>query len=77
LYANEIYSVLVEGGSKILNSLIAGGWWHEARILRTQTLLKNQLESKEIILAPEISGKLIKQVDVERGCQAIYIENKV
>lgn len=77
LYENEIYSVLVEGGSKILNSLIAGGCWNEARILRTQTLLKNQIEASDVIMAPEISGRLVKQVDVEPGCQAIYIENKL
>ncbi|MBK7009210.1 MAG: bifunctional diaminohydroxyphosphoribosylaminopyrimidine deaminase/5-amino-6-(5-phosphoribosylamino)uracil reductase RibD [Saprospiraceae bacterium] len=77
LYENQIYSVLVEGGSKILNSLIASGWWNEARILRTQALLKNQLETQDWITAPDIAGKLIKQIDIEDGCKVIYIENKV
>lgn len=35
----NIGSVIVEGGAQTLHAFITGGWWHEARIIRSKTTL--------------------------------------
>ena len=37
LHARKIHSVLVEGGSHLLNSLIQKGLWDEARVFNSHT----------------------------------------
>ena len=37
LFQRGIYSILVEGGAEILQSLIHSGLWHEARVLHPQS----------------------------------------
>lgn len=53
LYERKIQSVLVEGGSQLLQSLIENKLWDEARIFKNlQTFGKG-------IFAPKITGKLV------------------
>ena len=52
LFEEGIYSVMIEGGSALLNSFINAGLWDEARIFQTSKILKNGIK------APEISGHL-------------------
>ncbi len=39
LYKNQIQSVLVEGGSKLLQSFIDAGLWDEARVITNNSLV--------------------------------------
>lgn len=55
LYQNNIQSVIIEGGSKTLQSFINENVWDEARIFRGQNYFTNGTK------APEINGKLVKR----------------
>lgn len=76
LYENQIFSVLVEGGSTVLKSLIAEGRWDEARVLRTMEQLKPNYKAEDLITAPDIHGKLIKEIKVDETCQALFLQNQ-
>jgi len=56
LYLQDIQSVIIEGGAYTLNSFIEAGLWDEARIFTGDIELKNG------ILAPEITGKVTDEV---------------
>ena len=57
LFEVNVQSVLVEGGTKTLQSFIDIGWWDEARVIINQELI---IENG--IAAPEIKNfKLKKQ----------------
>ena len=58
LWEEKIISLIVEGGSKTLNTFIAEGLWDEARIFKGQTVFQEGLE------APIVSGKTIAQYQV-------------
>lgn len=58
LYEREINSLLVEGGTKLLQSFIDAGLWDEARIFKSQTTFGSG------ILAPTIAG-------IEKNMQTI------
>ena len=58
LYKNNIQSVIVEGGSKTLQSFIDANLWDEARIFIGQTTFQNG------ILAPNISGNPVAGFDI-------------
>ena len=51
LAENNVTSLLVEGGRKLLNSFIEGGWWDEARVLEAQVCLGQG------IYAPKLPGE--------------------
>ena len=48
LYKYEIQSVLVEGGTKTLQSFLDANCWDEARIFKSDILLQNGVKSPEI-----------------------------
>jgi diaminohydroxyphosphoribosylaminopyrimidine deaminase/5-amino-6-(5-phosphoribosylamino)uracil reductase len=52
LFARGIQSLLIEGGSAVLNHFITEGLWDEARVFRGETYFS------EGIRAPSVSGKL-------------------
>ena len=54
LYKEKIYSVLIEGGSKLLSSFIQNNMWDEAYIEIAD------LELKSGVKAPKIQGEEIK-----------------
>ena len=58
LYNNEIQSVIVEGGSKTLQSFINIKLWDEARIFIGKKIFQNGLA------APNISGNLVDSFDI-------------
>lgn len=68
LHARKIHSVIIEGGSEILNAFISGGLWDEARVFTSQTTFG------EGIAAPVLSGKKISQTDVV-GDSLVYFAN--
>ncbi|GAB3639441.1 bifunctional diaminohydroxyphosphoribosylaminopyrimidine deaminase/5-amino-6-(5-phosphoribosylamino)uracil reductase RibD [Spirosoma arcticum] len=55
LYQRKIQSVLVEGGTTLLNSFMDASLWDEMRVLRSQTLLGGGVK------APTVSGRLVSQ----------------
>jgi diaminohydroxyphosphoribosylaminopyrimidine deaminase/5-amino-6-(5-phosphoribosylamino)uracil reductase len=52
LYARKIQSVIIEGGSKLLNSFIESGIWDEARVFKSKQVFNKG------IAAPRIQGKM-------------------
>lgn len=58
LYNHTIQSVIIEGGSRTLQSFIDANLWDEARIFTGQTTFQNG------ILAPIISGKPVASFDI-------------
>lgn len=61
LYEQNIQSVIVEGGAKLLNSFIAENLWDEARIFTSS----RKLNQKDGIVAPQISGQEIEKKIIE------------
>lgn len=66
LHQKGISSLIVEGGSKTLQSFIDEGLWDEARIFTGPTRLKKGLA------APKISGKLDSVVPILTDTLSIY-----
>lgn len=58
LYRQKIQSVIVEGGTQILNLFIESGLWDEARIFRSPQLFDKGIK------APCVQGALIARDDV-------------
>lgn len=58
LYKNDIQSVIIEGGSKTLQSFIDANLWDEARVFKGDTTFQNG------ILAPNISGNPVAGFDI-------------
>lgn len=56
LYQRKIQSVLVEGGTTLLQSFINAGLWDEMRVFRSQMML-----SGEGVKAPTVQGKLVSR----------------
>jgi diaminohydroxyphosphoribosylaminopyrimidine deaminase/5-amino-6-(5-phosphoribosylamino)uracil reductase len=58
LYKNDIQSVIIEGGSKTLQSFIDANLWDEARVFKGDTTFQNGT------LAPNISGNPVAGFDI-------------
>lgn len=56
LYELKIQSVLVEGGARLLQSLIDAGCWDEARVIRN-----DQLSLVKGLNSPQLSNAILKQ----------------
>lgn len=56
LYERKIQSVIVEGGSTLLNKLIAANLWDEARVFKTEQLFGSGIK------APRLNGVLAEQM---------------
>ena len=54
LFERNIHSLLVEGGATTLSSFINNGWWDEATIEISDTILSNGVKS------PDIQGEITK-----------------
>ena len=65
LYNHNIQSVIIEGGSMWLNTVIGSGLWDEARIETSNTIIHQGVK------APYIDGIEIKSEKI--GCNAIRI----
>lgn len=58
LHQRRIQSVLVEGGTTLLNSFIEAGLWDEMRVFRAPTLLGGGIKS------PTVRGRLVSREQV-------------
>jgi len=66
LYLMDIQSVIIEGGANILNQFIQANLWDEARIFTANTSWNDG------ILAPNITGNLIEEVELANDHLKIY-----
>ena len=66
LYNNEINSVIIEGGSKTLQTFIDGNLWDEARVFKGKSTFGKG------ILAPTIQGKHISEEKILSDNLKIY-----
>ncbi|TMM53619.1 bifunctional diaminohydroxyphosphoribosylaminopyrimidine deaminase/5-amino-6-(5-phosphoribosylamino)uracil reductase RibD [Maribacter algarum] len=62
----NLTSILIEGGSKTLQTFIDAGLWDEARVFTGNTSLTKGIK------APEFSGKLINSQNIESDHLKIY-----
>ncbi len=68
LYESNINQLIVEGGSRLLQSFIDSGLWDEARIF------KGNLELKDGVKSPTLSGHITGNQDID-GTRLTIIEN--
>ena len=59
LYSKDIQSVIIEGGTKTLQSFIDANTWDEARIFKTKK------ELIEGVIAPNITGMVSEQKEID------------
>ena len=75
LYAQQIGSLMVEGGAHLLNLFIKEHKWNEGWVIRTKHALDNGIQ------APNITGQLIQQIesatDMITGIMNEKIEMKI
>ncbi|MEQ8628986.1 bifunctional diaminohydroxyphosphoribosylaminopyrimidine deaminase/5-amino-6-(5-phosphoribosylamino)uracil reductase RibD [Ekhidna sp.] len=69
LHERKIQSVIIEGGSQVLNSFINENCWDEARVFTSETTFGNG------IAAPEIEGKVEKEETIFADQLTIYRKN--
>jgi len=69
LYSREIQSVIIEGGSKTLQTFIDEKLWDEARIF------KGNVDIKTGTKAPRFSGKLISETQIMDDILKTYIND--
>lgn len=58
-FEKNIQSILVEGGSKLLQSFIDAGWWDESRVIVSDSLMGESNDHG--ILAPILQGERLVQ----------------
>lgn len=69
LYQRNIGSVLVEGGSQLLQSFVSTNLWDEARIFRSFQKFEDG------IAAPKLSGTITQELDVMGDKLTVYYNN--
>jgi diaminohydroxyphosphoribosylaminopyrimidine deaminase / 5-amino-6-(5-phosphoribosylamino)uracil reductase len=66
LYEKNIQSLIVEGGTKLINSFIHKGLWDEARVFISQKSIEDGVN------APELDQKPFRKTDVEGDMLLLY-----
>lgn len=69
LYKNNIQSVIIEGGTKTLQSFIDNNLWDEARVFTGDILIKEGMKR------PVFSGKLISEELILQDILKIYVND--
>ncbi len=69
LHKHSVTSILVEGGSKTLQTFVDEGFWDEARIFVGATTFENG------IFAPKISGKLLETTPILSDNLSIFVHD--
>lgn len=70
LHRQNIQSVLVEGGAKLLQSFIDAGSWDESRVI-----VNNHLVLSSGIISPSLQGREASQKEEIRGDSILYYNN--
>lgn len=71
LHSKDINSIIIEGGSKTLQTFIDEGLWDEARIFTGST------QFKEGVKAPKFSGELLSEAQLLDDTLRIYSNNTI
>ena len=66
LYARKVQSLIVEGGSQVLNSFLSTGLWDEARVFTGATSFG------EGIAAPIINGTLVESLSIQGDLLQVF-----
>jgi diaminohydroxyphosphoribosylaminopyrimidine deaminase/5-amino-6-(5-phosphoribosylamino)uracil reductase len=66
LYLMDIQSVIIEGGSKVLNQFIQSGLWDEARVFHSSA------NWNQGMLAPQLNGHLTEVIPLNEDTLLIY-----
>ncbi|MGY8987912.1 MAG: bifunctional diaminohydroxyphosphoribosylaminopyrimidine deaminase/5-amino-6-(5-phosphoribosylamino)uracil reductase RibD [Flavobacteriales bacterium] len=69
LYKQNIQSVIIEGGSKTIQSFIDTNMWDEARIFTTNKELKDGVK------IPIIEGKILSTAEIDTDCLKIIVND--
>ena len=69
LHKNQIHSVFVEAGTRLMDALLEAGLWDEARIFISEKMFKNGIR------APRINGTLLGINDIS-GDQLLTYKNE-
>lgn len=76
LHERRIQSVLVEGGTTLLNSFMDAGLWDEMRVFRSRTMLhagrSGVPDHGEPVKAPTVRGRLVSRERVGEDELSIY-----
>ncbi len=70
LYKNDLQSLIIEGGSNILQQFIDSGLWDEARIFTGSS------EFQKGVKAPTIKGKLVSETEIKGDRLKIYTNDQ-
>lgn len=70
LYTSEIQSIIIEGGTKTLQTFIDENLWDEARVFTS-----NQVFFKVGVKAPDFSGKLISEETIVNDVLKTYVND--
>ncbi len=74
LFSNGIYSLILEGGKKVLSHFIDTGIWNEARVFKTTERLTNEYQPNDLITAPQCAGKLKEKRNLD-GDELVVMYN--
>ena len=66
LYKLNILSVIIEGGSKTLNTFISQNIWDEAYVFSSNIILKDGIK------APKIKGEIKQKYNIDTDILKIY-----
>ncbi len=69
LYQNQIQSIIIEGGAKLISSFLDNNKWDEIRIFKSKSLYLHGLK------APNLKGKLVLKQDLEKETLFVTINS--
>lgn len=69
LYEQNINSVIIEGGSKTIQTFIDEGLWDEARVFYGSVLFKDGTK------APDFNGRVISETHIQKDTLKVYVKN--
>lgn len=69
LYDQNLSSIIIEGGSKTIQSFIDEGLWDEARVFYGTMLFNNGIK------APKLNGSIISETNVLKDTLKVYVKN--
>ena len=69
LYKQNIQSIIIEGGTKTLQSFIDKNMWDEARVFKTNINIGNGLKS------PIVNGKISSEIQIDTDSLKIIVND--
>lgn len=75
LFNHNIYSLIVEGGEKLLQSFIDAELWDEARIIKSNKNISGEYDASLLVKAPLLKGKELEKYECDDN--EIFIVERV